>query len=188
MSEEDVIVTPQQKLTAILEKMVPIADTLSVKLLRFAIFITLVSIWIAVFCYRLNSIPIGYTGIITCISFIPAAIFYGYYFVLQDILDLAEKTPSFHADIKQSSKNLSEDIKKIKEIKREDINALNLIATGKKIFDLLSLIKSGKSILDQSMSVTFLVSPITLVLLSSALLGLVVLTVLFFVTLVVAIV
>jgi hypothetical protein len=188
MSEEEVIITPKQKLIAILEKIVPLADILSAKLLRFAIFVTLVSIWLAVFCYRLHSLPIVYTSIIAAISFIPAAIFYTYYFILQDIVELTKKTPNFHEEVKQTSKNLSDDLKKIKAIKREDINTLNLIATGKKIFDLITLVKSGKSILGQYVNVTFLVSPITFILLSSALFGLAILALIFPVTLIIAIV
>jgi hypothetical protein len=187
MSEEDVV-TSKQKLTATLEKIVPLAESLSAKLLKFAVFITLVSIWLAVFCYRLNSVSILYSSIIAIISFIPAAVFYTYYFILQDIVDVAQKIPSFSEDVKQTSKQLSEDLAKIKNIKRDDISTFNLIGQGKRIADLIKLVKSGKDMLGQYVNVAFLVSPITLILLSSALLGLGGLTLIFPVTLIIAVV
>lgn len=183
---EAVMVTPKQKLIALLEKIIPMAENLSAQLLRFAIFISLISIWLAIFCYRLHSVSILYTSIISIISFIPAAIFYTYYFILQDIIEVTQKTPSFHEDVKQSSKTLADDLAKIKNIKREDLSRFNLIGQGKKIFDLINLIISGKDMLEQYMNVTFLISPFSFILLSSALLGLGGLTLIFVITLFIA--
>ena len=89
--------------------------------------------------------------------------------------------------MKQSSKDFADDLKKVKEIKREDINALNLWSTGRKVFDLIGLVKAGKGILGQYLNLTFLLSPISLILFVSSLLGLTTLALIFVVTLIVAI-
>jgi hypothetical protein len=187
MAEED-IVTPQQKLTRIVEKIIPIAEILSAKLLRFAIFITLVSIWIGVFCYQLNNLSVIYTGILVLLSFIPAAIFYLYYFLLQDVVDVSGKIPNISVNLHQSSKKIINNISQIKNINREQLSSFNLIGLGKKIFELLKLIYSGKEMLDQYINISFLINPISWILLSSALFGLAGLTLVFIVTLIVAIV
>jgi hypothetical protein len=187
MSDENQTTASTQNLTALLEKIIPLAELLSAKLLRFAIFTTLVAFWLGIFCYRLNAMSIVTSAIIVGVSLIPAAVFYTYYFTLQDIVELTQKIPDFHAEVKQSSKDLADDLKKVKEIKREDINALNLWSTGRKVFDLIGLVKAGKGILGQYLNLTFLLSPISLILFVSSLLGLTTLALIFVVTLIVAI-
>lgn len=76
MSDENQTTAPTQNLTALLEKIIPLAELLSAKLLRFAIFTTLVAIWLGVFCYRLNAMSIVTSAIIAGVSLIPAAVFY----------------------------------------------------------------------------------------------------------------
>jgi hypothetical protein len=55
------------------------------------------------------------------------------------------------------------------------------------VFDLIGLVKAGKGILGQYLNLTFLLSPISLILFVSSLLGLTTLALIFVVTLIVAI-
>lgn len=178
----------KQKWLTLLQKLIPIADSLSIKLITYAIFGTLISIWLALFCYRLNGISLIYTSIISTISFIPALILYIYYTKLQEITELTQKLHDFSNNTELSSQKFLDEIKKIKEIKSEQINTFNLIKQSKKIYELINLIKSAKDMLSQYISVGFLISPLTLLLLTGAFFGLGLLTVVFVITLIMAIV
>jgi hypothetical protein len=177
----------KQKLLITLEKIVPLALGLSSALLMRIIFGILVSIWLGLFCYRLHGIAIIYSSIIVIISLIPSVILSRYYFILQDIIELTQKSTLFSSNNKQVPQDFIDDLRKIKTIKREDISAFNLIAQGKRIFELVNLVKSGKAILGQYINVAVLISPITLILLIGALIGLALLTLVFIITLVIAI-
>lgn len=177
----------KRKWLTILQKLIPIADSLSIKLITYAIFGTLISIWLALFCYRLNGISLIYTSIISAISFVPPLILGLYYLKLQEVSELTQKLHDFSNNTELSSQNFLNEVKKIKEIKTEQINTFNLIKQGKRIYELIDVIKSAKDMLSQYISVGFLISPLTLLLLTGAFLGLGLLTVVFVITLIMAI-
>ncbi len=177
----------KHKWLTLLQKLIPIADSLSIKLITYAIFGTLISIWLALFCYRLNGVSLIYTCIISTISFIPALILYIYYVKLQEITEMTQKLHHFSNNAELSSQKFLDEIKKIKEIKSEQINTFNLIKQGKRIYELIDVIKSAKDMLSQHISVGFLMNPLTLLLLTGAFLGLGLLTVVFVITLIMAI-
>jgi hypothetical protein len=171
-----------------LQKLIPIADSLNIKLITYAIFGALISIWLVLFCYRLNGISLVYTGIISAISFIPALILFLYYTKLQEVAELTQKLHDFSNNTELTSQKFLDEVRKIKEIKSEQINTFNLIKQGKRIYELIDLIKSAKDMLSQYISVGFLISPLTLLLLTGAFLGLGLLTVVFVITLIMTIV
>lgn len=177
----------KQKWLILLQKLIPIANSLSIKLITCAIFGTLISIWLALFCYQLNGISLIYTSIISAISFIPTLILYIYYIKLQEITELSQQLHHFSNNTELSSQKFLDEIKKIKEIKSEQINTFNFIKQAKRIYELIDLIISAKDMLSQYISVGFLISPLTLLLLTGAFLGLGLLTVVFVITLIMAI-
>jgi len=177
----------KQKWLMLLQKLIPLADSLSRKLLTYAVFGTLITIWLALFFYRLNGVSLIYTAIISGMSFIPALIMLLYYFKLQEVSELTQNVHNFSNNTELSSQNFLNEVKKIKEIKPEQINTFNLIKQGKRIYELIDLINSAKGMLSQYINVGFLMSPFTMLLLSAAFLGLGVLTLVFAITLIMAI-
>jgi hypothetical protein len=177
----------KQKWLILLQKLIPIANSLSIKLITCAIFGMLISIWLALFCYQLNGFSLIYTSIISAISFIPTLILYIYYIKLQEITEPSQQLHHFSNNTELASQKFLDEIKKIKEIKSEQINTFNLIKQGKRIYELIDLIISAKDMLSQYISVGFLISPLTLLLLTGAFLGLGLLTVVFVITLIMAI-
>ncbi len=177
----------KRKWLTLLQKLIPIAESLSIKLITYTIFGVLITIWLTLFCYRLNNLSLLYTGIISTVSFIPPLVLGLYYLKLQEVSELTQKLHDFSNNTELSSQNFLDEIKKIKEIKSEKINTLNLIKQGKRIYELIDLIKSAKDMLSQYISVGFLISPLTLLLLTGAFLGLGLLTVVFVITLIMAI-
>lgn len=186
--KKDITVSEKQKWLSILQKIVPLASSLTSALLKRIIFGSLVSVWLALFCYRLYDISAIYSSIILIVSLLPTIILSKYYLILQDIADLTNKVFRFSNEAKQSSQEFVSDFEEIKNIKREDISAFNLITQGKRIFELINLVKSGKNMLGQYINVAVLISPITLILISGALIGLGLLTLVFIITLIIALI
>ncbi len=178
----------KQKWLTLLQKLIPLADSLSRKLLTYAIFATLITVWLGLFCYRLNGLSIIYSAIISTISFIPALILYVYYFKLQEVSELAQNLHDFSHNTELSSDSFLAEVKKIKEIKLEQINTFNLIQQGKRIYEFVNVINSAKGLLSQYVSIGFLINPLTLLFLTGALAGLFFLSLMFFITLVMAII
>jgi hypothetical protein len=178
----------EQKLANFLQKIEPLVRKLSGQLIRFSLFSVLAAIWLALFCYRLNEISLIYSGMVFLVSSIPAIIFFTYYRVLQHIIELVERSYRLSVGTKENSLQLLTDIKNFSSDTEKTRNYFSLLDQAKRIFELIELLKSARSLLGNYASISFIISPVTLFLWLAALLALALITVVFVITVLVALV
>lgn len=177
-----------QKLASFLQKIEPLVHKLSGQLIRFILFSLLAAIWLELFCYRLNDIGLIYSGMVFLISLIPAIIFFAYYQLLQHIIALIERSYRLSVDTKENSLQLLTDIKNISKDTEKRRDYFSFLDQVKRIFELIELLKSARGLLGHYASISFIISPITVFLWLAALLALALLTVVFVITVFIALV
>lgn len=142
-----------KKLETLLEKLMPIVGSAQKKL-RFLLLmgITMI-IWFFVFMYVLQEMSIGWALGISAVLALPVLWLSRFYFALQDIIDLPEMVDEMKADLTASLQGLRNTKK---------VNAVNAVGGAKDLFEISSLISSGRELLADYVSLAVLANPLSL--------------------------
>ncbi len=144
-----------KQLEKLLEKLMPLVGS-ATKKLRFLMFIgIMVIIWLFIFMFVLQKMSLGWAGGISAVLAIPVLILSRFYFALSDLEDLPERMSEIKED-------LTESLQALRNTKKA--TAMNAVSGAKDLWDIRSLLSSGRELLGDYVSIAVLINPFSLIL------------------------
>jgi hypothetical protein len=144
-----------KKLEELLAKLMPLVGSATRKL-RFVMLIGIaVIIWLFVFMFVLHEMNLNWALGISAILSLPVFWLSRFYFALQDLNDLPEQINEIKAE-------LTESLLSLKNTKKA--TAVNAVSGAKDLWEIRSLLSSGREILGDYVSIAILANPFSLLL------------------------
>lgn len=142
-----------KKLEALLEKLMPLVGSASKKL-RFLILTGLIVIlWLFVFMFVLQKMSLGWAGGISALLSLPILLLIRFYFALNDLNELPERISEIKEDLTESLQALTQ---------QKKVTAVNAVSGAKDLWEIRSLLSSGREMLGDYVSIAVLVNPLSL--------------------------
>lgn len=156
-----------KKLEQLLEELMPLVGAVTRKL-RLLILINIAVIsWLFVFMFVLQEMSLGWSLAISAILALPILVLLRFYFSLQDLNDL----PDIIDEIKDE---VMENLQSLRSSKKA--TAVNAVSGVKDLWEIRSLLSSGRELLGEYVSIAVLANPFSLFLGVLSVLSLFVLT------------
>jgi hypothetical protein len=145
--------TTLKKLESLLEKLMPLVGSASRKLRLLMWIGIVVIIWLFVFMFVLQQWSLGWALGLSAVFALPVLWLSRFYFALQDLNDL----PEIIDDIKEE---LTESLQSLSNTKK--VTAVNAVSGAKDLWEIRSLLSSGRELLGDYVSIALLVNPLAL--------------------------
>jgi hypothetical protein len=158
-----------KKLEQLLAKLMPLVGSATRKLRFLMLMGIAVIIWLFVFMFVLQEMNLNWVLGISTILALPVFWLSRFYFALQDLNDLPERIDEIKEDLTASFLSLK-DTKKA--------TAVNAVSGAKDLWEIRSLLSSGREMLGDYVSIAVLINPFSLLLGVFSVLALFVLTLL----------
>jgi hypothetical protein len=144
-----------KKLEKLLAKLMPLVGS-ATKKLRFLMLMGIaVILWLFVFMFVLQEMTLGWALGISAVLALPVLWLSRFYFALQDLNDLPEQINEIKAE-------LTESLLSLKNTKKA--TAVNAVSGAKDLWEIRSLLSSGREILGDYVSIAILANPFSLLL------------------------
>jgi len=144
-----------KKLEELLEKLMPLVGSATRKLRLLMLIGIAVIVWLFVFMFVLQEMNFNWVLGISVILSLPIFWLSRFYFALQDLNDLPKRIDEIKAD-------LTESLLSLKNTKKA--TAVNAVSGAKDLWEIRSLLSSGREMLGDYVSIAVLVNPFSLLL------------------------
>jgi hypothetical protein len=151
--EDQMETSTLKKLETLLEKLMPLVGSASRKLRLLMLIGIAVIIWLFVFMFVLQQWSLGWALGISAVLALPVLWLSRFYFALQDLSDL----PEIIDDIKD---DLTQNLQSLRNTKKA--TAVNAVSGAKDLWEIRSLLSSGRELLGDYVSIALLINPFAL--------------------------
>jgi hypothetical protein len=145
--------TTLKKLESLLEKLMPLVGSASRKLRLLMWIGIVVIIWLFVFMFVLQQWSLGWALGLSAVFALPVLWLSRFYFALQDLNDLPEIIDDMKEELTESLQSLSNTKK---------VPAVNAVSGAKDLWEIRSLLSSGRELLGDYVSIALLINPFAL--------------------------
>jgi hypothetical protein len=142
-----------KKLEKLLEKLMPLVGSATRKLRLLMLIGIAVIIWLFVFMFVLQEMQLGWALGISGVLALPVLLLSRFYFALQDLNDLPEM-------IDEIKEDLTESLQALRGTKKA--TAVNAVSGAKDLWEIRSLLSSGREMLGDYVSIAVLANPFSL--------------------------